>query len=379
MRNISDKELDELFKHAAEHLEVTFNPTAWERFESMMDKPGINGMKKSITPYLSMLIIFTGAFIWWHSVPQEQTFRSATSHIVDQRPIDGLAIEEGFPMTIDDNEKQRIEYHRSFKAGSGSTEEEPIDPALFMATTNAIAVVEKKAASLKDMGKKIPQSSVAKPVASLNSSVVVPVTQNRFGEFRPYFSVGLRASPDFSGTGLSAFSKTGNSMGISLEYHVTPRLSFSTGMTRARKLYSVTDGFNPDKNYWEYKSKPDLIDGGCIVLDIPVNIRYNLIMGERSNIFVSTGISSYLMTRENYNYIYYSYQKDYEIRNQNNHFFGILNLSGGYDRFIGRNWSIGIEPFLKMPLSEIGYGNLKLMSTGMFVSLNYHFIRKTLK
>jgi hypothetical protein len=383
MKNISDKELDEIFKQAAEHIEIRYNPSAWEKFERMIDKPGINGVARTVIPIVALFIIMTGAYIWW-SIPQYQVDNFVIPTF-DQQHISEEISGAGIPGILKENETQRIEYHRQIKVGASlSFNAKQEAPALFLPGNGIFAINAPHLYNLGNMSgtnnirKDISRASPLSPISitekkyNLPKSVIhVPTRESR--AFKPYFSAGFRVSPDFSGTGISAFSKTGNNMGVSLEYHISPKLSFSTGLIRSRKIYAVTDGFNPYERYWDYKSKPDLIDGGCIVLDIPINIKYNVLAGERSKIFISTGLSSYLMTKENYNYIYYTYQKDYEIRNQNNHFFGILNLSGGYERFVGRQWSLGIEPFVKIPLTDVGYGNLRLMSAGAFISLNYHF------
>jgi hypothetical protein len=381
MRNISDKELDELFKQAAEHIEIKYNPSAWEKFERMIDKPGNNGVARVVIPIITLFIIFTGAYIWW-SIPKYQDYKSEIN-IFEQQQISQDIAGGNIPGILKDNETQRIEYHRQIKVGARlSFDGKQEAPALFLPddvifASNAHHVYNNMwEANLlrKDISKISPLSPFL--IAEKQHTLPLLSTNTPIGEkkaFKNYFSAGLRISPDFSGTGVEAFSKSGHNMGFSLEYHVSRRLSLSTGLIRSRKIYEVRDGFNPHERYWDYKKKPDLIDGGCVVLDVPINIRYNLIAGERSKIFISAGLSSYFMTRENYNYVYYSYQKDYEIRNQNNHFFGVLNFSGGYERFLGHQWSLGIEPFVKMPLTEVGYGNLKLMSAGAFISLNYHF------
>ena len=109
--------------------------------------------------------------------------------------------------------------------------------------------------------------------------------------------------------------------------------------------------------------------------DIPVNVRYNIAPRKSSNFFASAGLSSYLMKEEDYNYFYYyngnpvnrfrSYYTD------DKQWFSVLNLSVGYERKISKTLSLQAEPFFKQPLKGIGFGSVKLNTTGFFISAKY--------
>ena len=53
------------------------------------------------------------------------------------------------------------------------------------------------------------------------------------------------------------------------------------------------------------------------------------------------------------------------IQNQNQHWFSILTLSGGYQYKISNRFSIMAEPYIEMPLSGIGFGKINLNSSGL--------------
>ena len=78
-----------------------------------------------------------------------------------------------------------------------------------------------------------------------------------------------------------------------------------------------------------------------------------------------------------YNY-YYKYsaggptiQKKRTILDENKHYFSVLTLSGGYQKNIGKSFSIMAEPYIKLPLSGVGYGKVKLNSGGLLISVAY--------
>ena len=76
------------------------------------------------------------------------------------------------------------------------------------------------------------------------------------------------------------------------------------------------------------------------------------------------------MKKESYSY-YYKYpngnevSKLWSISNQNQHYFSVLDLSAGYEYSFSKRTSLLAEPYLKMPLSGIGAGKVKLNSGGI--------------
>jgi hypothetical protein len=117
------------------------------------------------------------------------------------------------------------------------------------------------------------------------------------------------------------------------------------------------------------------VRGNCKVIDIPINIRYNFLRGEKYNVFATTGLSSYLMLKEDYKYIYdvddTYLRKSWHTSNENKHFFKVYNVSLGYERRLGQKFSLQAEPFIKLPLAGVGFGKIKLLTTGAFVSIKY--------
>jgi hypothetical protein len=111
------------------------------------------------------------------------------------------------------------------------------------------------------------------------------------------------------------------------------------------------------------------------VWDIPVNLRYSFAGNIKSSFFISGGISSYILKEEIYNFAYYD-QGVYEtkkriIENENRHSFCNLNLTVGYQYWLNKGWSIGFEPYLKLPLNGIGAGKVKLTSAGALFNLTF--------
>ena len=109
--------------------------------------------------------------------------------------------------------------------------------------------------------------------------------------------------------------------------------------------------------------------------EIPVNVRYDVSFNDKRRWFVSTGLSTYLMDKENYD-MYYSangnpYSSNWPSDSNSSYFFSIWNLSAGMERSLGRHFSIQAEPYLKVPLKGLGKGNMRMDSYGILFTLKY--------
>jgi len=194
-------------------------------------------------------------------------------------------------------------------------------------------------------------------------------------KLKPY--VTLTWAPDL--TSVQGAERQSFSGGIGLLYTVplNHRISISGGALYAKKNYSSPYSFYKPNVRLTWSEKPTNVDAACDVLDIPINLNYQFYQRGRSKFTASGGISSYFMLREQYHFAYANeaaYDQsviDYEVRGQNNHLFGVANLSVTFERQLNKRFSIGIQPFVKLPLTGIGYGQTKLMSKGIAVSVNF--------
>ena len=193
-------------------------------------------------------------------------------------------------------------------------------------------------------------------------------------EGRRGLALKITYSPDLTSVGYFKPDRPGSNFGLMGSYFIN-RWSISTGAIYSRKIY-----FSEESSGGGYYSGPSdftRIDGDCKVVDIPINFSYYLSNNINHGFYFSTGFSSYIMLKENYDFLTRSngtereWSSEYE--NENNHFFSILNLSIGYERQIKNRFFIQLEPFVKAPVSGIGEGKVDLVSTGAFLNLMYKF------
>ena len=190
------------------------------------------------------------------------------------------------------------------------------------------------------------------------------------------FGLRLVLSPDFNSLENLGTSTLGGTVGLLFEYKFSNRLILQTGITYSNKKY--VGSFDDYHNWTDWRvyhpSKPTEVDGGCKIIDIPLNLRVNLFQKPKQTWFVSSGISSYLLTKESYTYIYnWTPSKTTDWNDNSKYYWSVLNFSVGFDKQISKHFSLQIEPYLKTPLKSVGRGGVNLYSSGVLFSTKYEF------
>jgi hypothetical protein len=188
--------------------------------------------------------------------------------------------------------------------------------------------------------------------------------------------IGLTAAPDFSTVKLQSMKGVGTTVGVLLGYAFNDRWAVETGLYLDRKRY-YTQGeyFNTSKVRLPPNYKLLNVDGTCYMWEIPVNVRYNFSTGPRMQWFGTAGFSTYLMSKENYTYQYnyasggMAESSHWNINRPSQYWFTILNVSAGFEQRIGKIGNLRLEPYIRIPTSGIGTGNLPIMSAGLNIGL----------
>lgn len=188
------------------------------------------------------------------------------------------------------------------------------------------------------------------------------------------WSLRLLAGPDWGTIKFSQWTKPGMDIGLLAGYRFAKRWSAETGILFSNKIYSALPEYYHPKTPvpWSYDIKS--INANCDVIDVPLNLRFDAFSKGGQKIFLTTGFSSFWMKKEIYKYQYTNeYPWSETIRNGSQHIFSVLNFSAGYEKQVSTHFSLQAEPYLKLPLNGIGFGRVKLNSTGVFFSLKYNF------
>ena len=183
------------------------------------------------------------------------------------------------------------------------------------------------------------------------------------------FYAGIVTGVDLSSIHFQSV-KTGATMGLIFGYAFNKKWGIESGLLwDTKRVYDNGTYFNPPGYIPTNGIKIIAVNGKSRLYEWPVNMKYTIISGKQS-LFMTAGLSSYLMRSENYDYEYVqnnqpgghnylSYSK--ETKN----WFSVVNLSIGYTRKLSGNGSIRVEPYLKLPIKNLGVGNMPIMSTGL--------------
>ena len=184
----------------------------------------------------------------------------------------------------------------------------------------------------------------------------------------------LSAGPEFGKveSGNSGIVKP--AFGIGIGYAFNKRFSIQTGFYSVRKIYTSSgDDYNAPEWWQQYYPNLEEVNADCKVYEIPLVASYNFSAGKKSTFFGSLGLSSYLMKKESYEYHYKTNAGQYRVSkrvfdNDNKHFFSIASIGLGYERKLSSVFSFTVSPYIKLPLSGVGFGKVKLTSGGVMVS-----------
>ena len=211
--------------------------------------------------------------------------------------------------------------------------------------------------------------------ANKDSASSKPVKKNIRKSSRFYLLAALGA--DAGSVKLMSFknNEITPKYGIGIGYQISKRFSVQTGFYASWKKYIAGPGDYNYKagSYWS-TVKMIKVDASCLVYDIPLTIRYDLIQRPSTTYFATAGLSSFIMKKEEYNYhytrnnMYYQSQKSYT---GNKAFVSVFNLSAGIEKSITPALSLLAEPSVSIPLAGIGEGYVKLYSTALQFAIKY--------
>lgn len=190
-------------------------------------------------------------------------------------------------------------------------------------------------------------------------------------KMQPRFSLAILTAPDVNGVSSFTGAKVGTNAGLQLSIQLTRKWSINTGAVYAAKPYEI--GMQQYQSAATYWGKQGQVAVNCKVLDIPVNLNYQVFSKNRNSFAAGAGLSSYFMLRENYDF-YYTDNTSYSrnIVNQNKHILGVLNLNATYQRQVNPSFNLIVQPYLKLPLTPIGYERINLQSAGIAIGVGWN-------
>jgi hypothetical protein len=229
-------------------------------------------------------------------------------------------------------------------------------------------------------------SIVAVPVKNIvvpGSAQVLPGKKGIKVKRNLPISLAISAGPEFNSASSVVGGDPGFSAGLTLGFGISRKLDLQAGVRYSLKKYN--SGANVKYNFpgmnTYLKNTFTGLDASCNVLEIPVQASYNVIKKGINSVNLNAGLSSYLMLKEDYvlkyNSLYGQTNWDLQKRNANRHLLSIVDLSATYFVKVQHsNLKVGVEPFIKIPLTGVGEGNINLKSSGISLKLRYDLDKK---
>ncbi|TGE10149.1 hypothetical protein [Hymenobacter fodinae] len=225
--------------------------------------------------------------------------------------------------------------------------------------------------------------SVTRPIA-LAPQVIGPIStatdsvrpEPRAPQLTYRFWVGLVGGPELSGVLPSPSPRAGGTVGVVAEYRLTSRLRVRTGVLRSVKRYGARGSdYRPPTGYWTWRIPVDEVDANCRILEIPLDFRYDLRLRPTYSLYASAGLTTLNLRNERYTY-HYELNGDYIARTWSYPKGGtqalqMLRVAAGYERNLTPRWVVQAEPFLNVPLNGVGFGQMRLSSTGLLLGIRY--------
>lgn len=175
-------------------------------------------------------------------------------------------------------------------------------------------------------------------------------------------------------------SKVTAKYGIGIGWQFNKRWSVQTGFYATNKKYVAGPG--------DYKIKPgspmgtypiEKIKAACLVYEIPVSVRYNIVNRSSLALYATAGAASYIMQKEKYDCVYryanYVYEQEWQYSG-NRHLFSTAVFSLGIEKPLSSKLSLLAEPSVSIPLSGVGDGRMNIFSSAALLGVKYYPFKK---
>ncbi|MDR3697387.1 hypothetical protein [Mucilaginibacter sp.] len=396
-----DNELDDLFKR---NLEDPVQPEAylepdWNALEQMLDKPkkkrAIIYWIPALTGAAALLLLFFGWWVLKKPTTEQKSGQSSVANLVKEQPKTAKIITgslqqrqhaqltktsgvENFVTGTNKGTKSRRKSISSINTmpgratGAGNSPNSKVYPEI---NKQAIA-----ATNSPELSKPKTNDLTASSVSVKPDTGLIPPSQKKTNKiqvkqsYRPQFALSVLAAPDINGVGGFQQSKLGTNVGLLFSMGLSKKLTISTGAIYSVKPYLT--GFGNYHTSYQFPVTPVNVVADCRMLDIPLNIGYLVYNRHQNQVSIGTGLSSYIMLHESYKFNYASTYETgpakYTVPGINKYFFGVLNLNATYGHQINSKFGISIQPYLKLPLGNIGYSQVHLQSTGVAVGVTWN-------
>ena len=205
--------------------------------------------------------------------------------------------------------------------------------------------------------------------------VEIPIPEKQDSYLKRLY-MGVTTGVLFNEVKNQGLAGTGFSIGIIAGYQFNKHLSLETGLVFAKKPY-YSDGkyFSMDKVSSAMPAGMEIVslEGNNSVWEIAIRTKYDFLERNKTNLFTTVGITSYVMTHEKNNYLVamsgVQQTMNSSYKNKSRSLAATLDVSVGYEHKIGKSNYFRIEPYIQFPLKGMGVGSMQMISTGLRIGV----------
>jgi len=407
MKEQNRDNLENFFRQGAQNHNLEFNETDWLSLKNQLDKEMPVGFTliqflKKYWIGVFMLLLLPMAWIGYEHISVKQNISSETASNHQDKDFTEISAKTSeitgpskkTSQTIESNSSSEFKVNESEEAKSNIVEEtlseiiagtqtgyENSDNS-DQAKLGQVVLEEGVDADGQIVNRQLLFLSPISPDYKIEGSIQEINEVEERSEIFPiresasFFKLGIGYSPDFSTVGIGNFVSPGSRWTATIEYGFLKRFVISTGVVLVNNKYEAYgEEYHAPSRYWRNGIVAEEAYGECNMIDIPLNLRYNFIQTGKNRVFVSAGASTYFVTKEDY---YFHYEQDdpdlpqhWGTDKTTIYPFEIINLSLGYEYEFSRRSGLQIEPFIKIPTTGIGWGNVDLHTMGIYFMYKY--------
>ena len=198
-----------------------------------------------------------------------------------------------------------------------------------------------------------------------------------------FLSIGLLASIESNTVKETDFCVPRWKIGLHADYHFGKRFNTSIGINYINKEY-VAQGasYEAPKGFWSKSATsgkvviPETVKANCDVLEIPISFSFFPKGYRNKGFYISAGLSSFIMLTEAYQFRYTELEADlkqgWKGQNEHQHLFSEAELALGYHLPFANHTSLLFGPYVQLPITGIGHGNIDVLSIGFTAKYRFH-------
>ncbi|MEJ7557029.1 MAG: hypothetical protein WKF66_01895 [Pedobacter sp.] len=412
LKSSTEEELITHIKNSMAIHEEEYAPGAWEKFNQKDKKrSGIIYWIGGLSSAAALLLIGFGLFLFQpgkinntvanqsiinkpasieRSDPNKDKESLTNGHTVSAQVEEGKSDKIALSPTVISNSDPVFAAEESLAANLNATISPTLPATDNSQQHNSVAVTtpdqpvrpEKKPLTVEEFLAKENQRIAATQQKTNNQA-----TNNKW-------DLGLVVAPSIGNN-----DKLNMGYGVSMAYNLNNKVSLGSGLSynemgASKQIVGNNAPNSPSSNALVSDSKSlQSINTHVTGIDIPLEIRYNL----SSRFYANVGVSAFAVINQQQNNVYLQgtvvqrsaldfagdlqpqsflvtekvSEKAPETIAPDSKLIGFYNFSFGYKQRIFKDKSIGIEPFMKVPMKNVTKENLRLLGTGLKIKFDF--------